>query len=309
MNIKPLSFSSIRTVSLAGRDIETDEEDFGAPYQAGSGFADFLCSLPNVGASSVLFALRDAIVAARRHKHAVTLVADERAWETGLSPLISRLIEQRIITALVLNGTAMQQDVEIALTGGTVQANGSASITDETGKVINDAIDFGASENFGIGESVGRTLNDLELEHLDHSAIATACRYGVPVSVHPMLGADSYTLHPKAHGESTGSTAVRDLRLLAGIFAESSHGVLINTASDRALMRVLVQALNAALNLGKSVDKLTCGNINGATGAASTLRRRLQELECGGHNLPGPAEIMTPLLFAAVIDAMGTQTE
>lgn len=313
MSIKPLSFGSLRTVPLAQRKVDSDGHDFGAPYQTGSSFGDFLCSLPNLGAGSDLFLLRDAIVRAHRHKHAVILACGSHVFDSGLSPLLSRLIENRIVTGLALTGAALLQDVEIALAGGTVspqereEADGNFCVTEETGKLINEAINFGASENLGIGQSVGKHLMDAELEHLDHSVIATAYRYGLPITIHPAIGADTFNLHPAAHGESIGATGMTDLRLLAGMLAQAGNGVLINIASSVVMPQVLLQAMNAARNLGKNVDKLTTAVIDAAPGAFAidNVVTRLPAPDGRGICIQGPDEIMVPLLFAAVMDALG----
>lgn len=313
MSIKPLSFSSLRTTPLAKRKVDSDGHDFGAPYRPGSSFSDFLCSLPNLGTASSLFGMRDAIIAAHRGGHPVILSCGGHVFDSGLSPLIVRLIEQRIITGIALTGAALLQDVEIALAGRTVTPQehalieGHYCVTDETGSLINNAINLGATENWGIGKSVGKKLTDSELEHLEHSVIATAYRYGVPVTVHPAIGADAFNLHPSAHGESLGATGMNDLRLLAGMMAEASHGVIINVASSVIMPRVLLQAVDAARNLGKKVDSLNTAVIdsNASISAIRNVVARLSQPNGKGYWLAGPDEILLPLLFAAVLDVLG----
>lgn len=313
MTVKPLSFASIKTVPIAKRLVDSDGKDFGAPYKAGNSFEDFLCSLPNLGCGGDLFHLRDAIVTAHRHQHAVILSCGGHVLDSGLGPLICRLIEQRIITGLALTGAAMEQDVEIALSGTTVTAHeselndGSYCITEETGCLINDAINFGVLENWNIGKSVGKRLQNSEFEHLDHSVIATACKYGVPLSVHPAIGADAFALHPAAHGESLGAAGMIDFRLLAGMLAKSSHGVVINVASSVVMPRVLLQAVDAARNLGKKIEGLTSAVIDPAASASaiSDVVTRLSQPDGKGYCLSGPDEILVPLLFASVLEALG----
>ena len=315
MTIKPLSFSSIKTVPLAKRMVDSDSKDFGAPYKAGSNFEDFLCSLPNLGCAGDLFHLRDAIVTAHRHKHAVILSCGGHVFDSGLGPLICRLIEQRIITGLALTGAAMEQDIEIALSGTTVTAreselkDGSYCITEETGCLINDAINFGVLENWNIGKSIGERLQHSEFEHLDHSVIATASRYGVPLSVHPAIGADAFALHPATHGESLGAASMIDFRLLAGMMAQSSHGVVINIASSVVMPRVLLQAVDAARNLGKKVEGLTSAVIDPTASASanSDVVTRLSQPGGKGYLLSGPDEVLVPLLFASVLEALGDE--
>jgi len=315
MMIKPLSLKKLKTVPLSQRKVDSDSKDFGAPYKAGSSLEDFLCSLPNLGCAGDLFHLRDAMVSAYRNKQAIILACGGHVFDSGLGPMICRLIEQKIITGLALTGAALEQDVEIAISGRTVTAHerelrkGNYCITEETGCLINDAINFGALENRGIGNSVGKRLNDAELEHLDHSVLATAFRYGVPVSVHPAIGADAFCFHPAARGESLGSTSTKDFRLLAGMMAASSHGVVINIASSVVMPRVLLQAVDAARNVGETIESLTTAVIDPAasSSAITDVVNRLSFPNGAGFWLSGPDEILVPLLFASVVETLGEE--
>ncbi len=315
MTIKPLSFTKIKTVPLSKRDVDSDGKDFAAPYKAGTGFENFLCSLPNLGCAGDLFRLRDAIVSAHRHGHQVFLACGGHVFDSGLGPLICRLIEQKLVTGIILTGAALEQDIEIAMLGQTVSASdralsdGKYCITEETGCMINDAINYGTSENWGLGQSVGKRLIESDLEHLDHSVVATAVRYGIPVTVHPAIGADAFGMHPAAHGESIGAAGFRDFRLLAGMLAEANHGVVINIASSVVLPRVLLQAVDAARNLGNNIENITSAVIDPAasTNAITDVVTRLSLPNGKGYWLSGPDEILVPLLFAAVLEALGDE--
>ncbi len=315
MKIKPLSFSGLKTVPLSRRKVEADEVDFGAPFSPGGSFADFLCSLPNLGCAHDLFRLRDAIVQAFRHRHGVILACGGHVLDAGLGPLICRLIERGIVSGIALTGAALIQDVEIALTGRTMRprdrdlTDGHYCVTDETGRLINEAINFGATENLPIGESVGKHLQDAELEHLDHSVLAIAYKFGVAASVHPAIGADAFVLHPEAHGESLGAAAMIDFRLLAGMLAEADRGVVLNVASSVVMPRVLLQAMDAARNLGRQVRGLTTAVIDPGA-SASAIRdvvTRLSQPDGEGFWLAGPDEILLPLLFASVMETLGEE--
>lgn len=317
MNVKALSFSKLKTVPLSKRQKDADGEDFGAPYRASGSFSDFLCSLPGLGATRDLIELRDAILTAHRKKKAIILGCGGHVMDSGLSPLLVRLIEQRLISGLVLTGEAMLQDVEIALSGHTLRSydrdpdSAGYMVTDETGRLINEAINFGAIENWGIGQSVGEKLLDAEPAHLDHSILATASRFNVPVTVHPAIGVDAFNLHPAAHGESLGATGFLEFRRLASMMSESSEGVIINVASAMLLPRLFMQARDAAINLGHKVEKVTAVVIDpsaSATAIADVVGRLSQN---GGRGiwLPGPDEILLPLLFASVADALGSDAD
>ncbi len=312
MNLKPLPFGKLKTTPLAQRQKDADSEDFGAPYRAGGSFSDFLCSLPGLGATRDLLALRDAILLAHRKKKSIILGCGGHVMDSGLSPLLVRLIEQRLVSGLVLTGAAMLQDVEIALSGHTLRsydrdaADEGYRVTTETGQLINEAINFGAIENWGIGQSVGEKLLDAEPDHLDQSVLATASRFNIPVTVHPAIGVDAFNLHPAAHGESLGAAGFTEFRLLAAMLAEASEGVVLNVASSVLLPRLFMQAVDAALNLGYNVEKLTTVVIDPASRptAISDVVERLSQNGGRGVWLQGPDEILLPLLFAAVVDVL-----
>jgi len=216
-----------------------------------------------------------------------------------------------------LTGAALEQDVEIAISGRTVTSRerelseGLYCITEETGCLINDAINHGALENQGVGYSVGKRLHESEFEHLDHSILATAFHYGVPVSVHPSIGADAFCFHPAARGESLGVSSTIDFRLLAGMMAVSSHGVVINIASSVVMPRVLLQAVDAARNVGKKIEAVTTAVIDPAASSAAItdVVTRLSLPNGAGYWLSGPDEVLVPLLFAAVLEALGDEVD
>lgn len=312
MTIKPLNLKQLKTVPLSQRKVETEDINFGSPYSAGGSFADFLCSLPDVGCAKKIFQLRDTIVDAHRRGRTIVLGVGGHVIDVGLNPLIVRLIELRIISALALTGAAMLQDVEIALAGHTIRyrdqelQEGHFCVTEETGRLINEAINFGTLEGWGIGESVGRRLLDQEVPNADHSILANAVKYGTTITVHPAIGADAFNLHPTVHGESLGTAGLRDFSLLGGVMAELSGGVLLNIASNTILPRVFLQAVDAARNLGNRIEKVTAVVIDQgpANHAYEDVVQRLSQPQGTGIWLQGPDEIMLPLLFAAVNDAI-----
>ncbi|MDQ6988669.1 MAG: hypothetical protein Q9M19_02210 [Mariprofundaceae bacterium] len=310
MSVKPLAFSQLKTVPLSQRQADAQERDFGAPFRAGGSFADFLCALPGLGVSGDLFLLRDAITTAFRNQQDVILGCGGHVFEAGLSPFLVRLIEQKLITGVALTGAAMLQDVEIALTGHTLQGK-TNRITQETGLLINESIVAGAAQNKGIGYSIGTCLMETDAKHLDHSVLATACRFGVPITVHPAIGADMFNLHPLVHGESLGAAGMTDFRLLAGMMANASGGVLLNVASSVVIPRLFAQAAEAARNLEYHIDRVTVGVIE-KKATSTSISGLCDAFDSGGGQtlcLTGAEEVMLPLLFAAVTDDLAEELD
>ncbi|MFQ5355743.1 MAG: hypothetical protein ACE5DY_04500 [Mariprofundaceae bacterium] len=314
MPVKPLSFGKLIPTSLLDRNIEVDGEDFGSSYRAGESFADFLCSLPGLGVSARLLLARDAIVSAHRHEQRLILGCGAAAITSGLNPVIIHLLEAQLVGGLVLTGEACAKDVEIALSGSSFChreddiPESLSQGTAEAGQLINEALAFGAGEGWGIGKAVGRKLLDSEYQHLDHSLLAIACHYGIPATVLPVIGGDSFNLHPLAHGESLGATGHTDFRVLTTMVAGANRGVLINVASS-LIPKLFLQSVDAARNLGNPVEKLTFVEINPAPASplAEDTFRCLAKPDGQSLILPGPSEILLPLLFASVLDAIGVR--
>jgi len=313
MSLRPLSFQSLNTPSLATRPSDTEDADFAALCPAGSSFSDFLSSLPGIGLARDLFLVRDAMVNALRHKRGVVLACGGHVISAGLSPLIVRAIEQHRITALALTGDALLQDVEVALAGHTLLRrsrdcnSGVFGVSEEAGQLINHAIHVGARENQGIGQATALALLDSDAEYVQHSIIAAAERAGIPVTVHPAIGMDALAIHPKSHGESLGATGLLDFQLLAAALGRGKPGVILNVASSMVLPRVLVQAAELAAQVANPLEEITAVMMATRNDAYANqdLLARLIDDKGQGFNLPGAEELLLPLLFAAVQDVLG----
>ncbi|MDQ6963126.1 MAG: hypothetical protein Q9M28_11490 [Mariprofundaceae bacterium] len=312
MKRQALSFQAIKTSAFLERQPEVDEKNFSAPYHAGGSFMDFFYSLSNLGSSKNLCALRDTLVQTHQQKKPIILGLNEQAIETGMSPFFIHLMEQRLISSLAMTAQAMLQDVEIALCGHTCslqehreQSDNEVRLTTEAGALIHGAINQDDASELGLAQRVGQALLNSEASHLDHSLLAVATRYHIPLTVHPAVGADSFMLHPEAKGDALGSCSFEDFRRLAALLAQSSNGVVINLASSVILPRIFSHALDAARNLGHDVSDLHLLMID-TTKTASVKNMRHCFETCSGQAtyLPGPSEVLLPLLFASVLEAL-----
>jgi len=108
-----------------------------------------------------------------------------------------------------------------------------------------------------------------------------------------------------------GVTSIKDFRLLAGMMAASNHGVVINVASSVVMPRVLLQAVDVARNVGKTIEAVTTAVIDPAASSSAIIDvvNRLSLPKGAGYWLSGPDEILVPLLFAAVVEALGDEIE
>lgn len=106
----------------------------------------------------------EKIRAARAKDRPVILAFGAHTIKNGMAPTLIALIREGWVTHLSTNGAGIIHDWEFAFQGTSsedVRANvslGQFGIWDETGFYINLAINVGAFEGLGYGESVGRMI-------------------------------------------------------------------------------------------------------------------------------------------------------
>ena len=160
-----MDFSEIKTYSIKDRRHKVKLSNLGS-IPVGDSFADFYDSLPRLLGSEDLHTVARAIARASLKKHEVILAMGAHPIKCGLSPLIVHLMEQRILTCVALNGAGSIHDFEMAFIGETSEdvaqtlRDGSFGMVEETGRILNQAMAEGCSENRGAGESVGRHILD-----------------------------------------------------------------------------------------------------------------------------------------------------
>ena len=155
----------MRTVPIARRPNKVRAEEFATPPGDDRSFAAFLGALPDVLAARDFLALaRD--IATPRAKRGVVVMVGGHVVKTGLAPILIDLMRRGIITHLAMNGSAAIHDYEIARWGGTredVQAglrDGTFGMAEETGREMNEAFIRGQREQWGMGESLARALDE-----------------------------------------------------------------------------------------------------------------------------------------------------
>jgi hypothetical protein len=155
---EPLDISKLSTYPLAARQSKVTTQDFARPLASGAAGNVFLESLPNILAARDLRELATLIRAAKQKQRAVIVGLGGHVIKTGLAPVLIDLMKRGFINALVFNGSAMIHDFEIALVGATSEdvdatlGSGAFGMAEETGTLINDAINAGANEDVGMGD-------------------------------------------------------------------------------------------------------------------------------------------------------------
>jgi hypothetical protein len=301
--------SGVRTYPLKSRKSKAKTEDFAHPVGRGASVQQLLASLPNVLAAADLRAVVAAIVEAKRGGAGVVWGLGAHVIKTGLGPILIDLMERGFVSALATNGAAIIHDFEVALAGATSEdvdealGPGQFGMADETGRLLNGAINDGVARGLGIGRSVADYLHERQPQHARSSVLAAAGRLAIPVTVHVAVGTDIIHMHPLASGAALGEGSMRDFRYFVSNVARLERGVYLNCGSAVVLPEVFLKAVALARNRGLALTGLTTVNLdfvrlyrpqtNVVTRPTAGIGR--------GYSLVGHHEIMIPLLAAAVI--------
>ena len=302
--------SAVRTYPLASRRSKANAGDFAAPYAPGSGIRGWMSSLPRILAGADFTAVVDAIAAARKGERVVLWGIGAHVVKTGLGPVLIDLMERGFVSALATNGAAIIHDFELALSGATSEevdealGPGRFGMADETGRLLNAAINDGVARGQGIGQAVGEWLDRSRPSQVHLSLAAAAARLQIPLTVHVGIGTDIIHMHPAASGAALGEGSLRDFRYLVSNVARLEHGVFLNCGSAVILPEVFLKAVALARNAGLALQGLTTVNmdfIRHYRAETNVVSRPVAGIG-RGHSLVGHHELMIPLLAAALIE-------
>jgi hypothetical protein len=303
--------SGVHTYPLSSRTSKAHSTDFAKPLRRGAGVRELIESLPNILAAADFKAVVSAIGAAYQAHRGVLWGLGAHVIKTGLSPVIVDLMERGFVSALAVNGAVVIHDFELALSGSTSEevdealGPGRFGMADETGRLLNQAINDGVRAGLGMGQAVGRRLRELRASHESLSVVAAAERLAIPVTVHVGIGTDIIHMHPDASGAALGEGSLRDFRFFVSNVARLAGGVYLNCGSAVVLPEVFLKAVALVRNRGISLDGLTTVNVDFAR-LYRPLTNVVSRPVAGigkGYSLVGHHEIMIPLLAAALIDA------
>ncbi|HXN87183.1 MAG TPA: hypothetical protein VN867_14005 [Candidatus Binataceae bacterium] len=308
MKTRPIDPKRARTRKLATLSRLVRRDNFASEVKAGSSMRGFLDSLPEVLAAADLRELARRIATANRQKRNFLLMSGAHPIKVGLGPIICGMLRDGIISAIASNGAAIIHDFELAYAGRTSEdvgaglSEGSFGMAEETGAFLNRAAKIAAAENRGLGEIVGREIQNAKLKFREQSVFATAYKIGALATVHVTIGADIVHMHPDADGAAIGKASMTDFHRLTAVVAELSRGVVINLGSAVVMPEVFLKALNLARNLGRSVTNFTAADMDFIRHYRPRNNVVERPTENGGHRmvLTGHHELMLPLLAAAV---------
>ncbi|HAK61207.1 MAG TPA: hypothetical protein DCO77_12645 [Nitrospiraceae bacterium] len=306
--MKELDISKLRTYSLKDRASKVQIDDFSRPHRKGASFKEFFSSLPKILAAKGIQDVAAAVVQARKDNKPVMLGMGAHSIKVGLSPVIIDLMESGMITSLSLNGAGIIHDFELAFIGQTSEdvdkeiLSGAFGMAEETGAMLNQAIRSASAG--GIGEAVGKLIDDGAFPYKEKSLLAAGARLGIPVTVHIAIGTDIIHMHPSFDGQATGAAAQKDFVRFCSLVSELEGGVYINLGSAVLLPEIFLKAVTLCRNLGHTLQHFTTVNMDFIQHyRPSTNVVRRPTLEGGrGFAITGHHEIMFPLLAAAIKD-------
>jgi hypothetical protein len=302
--------SGIRTYPLASRSSKVRAPDFAKPYKPGSGVRGLVDGMPAILGAADFKAVVAAVRAARSAQRGIVWGLGAHVLKTGLSPVLIELMEQGYVSAIALNGAGVIHDFEIALSGATSEdvdealGPGRFGMAEETGRLLNQAINGGVAQGLGLGQAVSAYLGANRPAHAHLSVIAAASRLEIPVTVHVAIGTDIIHMHPDASGAALGEGSLRDFRYFVSNVARLERGVYLNCGSAVVLPEVFLKAVALARNKGRSLEGLTTVNLDFMRmyrAQTNVVSRPVQGIG-RGYSLVGHHEILIPLLAAALIE-------
>src|SRR4029077_3149563 len=130
----------------------------------GSDFKAIVCAIRAPRAASAFKPIGPPTRSARAADRGIVWGIGAQVVKTGLSPILIDLMERGFVSALATNGAGVIHDFEVALAGATSEdvddalGPGRFGMAEETGRLLNGAINDGVRDGLGIGQAVGRFL-------------------------------------------------------------------------------------------------------------------------------------------------------
>ena len=300
--------SGVVTYPLKSRASKARAEDFARPAPDGATVRVLVDSLPDILAAADFKAVVRAIGDAKRGDGGIVWGIGAHVIKTGLGPVLVDLMERGFVSALATNGAAIIHDFEVALVGATSEdvddtlGPGRFGMAEETGRLLNTAINDGVAGGLGIGQAVTSYLSTKEPQFARASLLCAAARLGIPVTVHVAIGTDIIHMHPAANGAAIGAGSLRDFKYFVSNVARLERGVYLNCGSAVVLPEVFLKAVALARNRGAALAGLTTVNLDFIRQyrPQTNVVSRPTAGTGRGYTLIGHHEIMIPLLAAAL---------
>ena len=309
----PIDMTKVKTYPIKNRKNKVKIEDFAGIYTRDTTFKYFIDSLPKILAGNDFRNVVKSIVNAHQNDKPVIFAIGGHVIKCGLGSIIIDLMKRGIVSAIAMNGSSSIHDFEISIIGETSEdvgdslEDGSFGMVEETGRLMNEAINEGVKHGMGMGEALGRKILEVDAPYRDYSVLAAGIKIDVPVTIHVAIGTDIIHQHRFANGAAIGEASFIDFRIFTSIITNlGDGGVFVNIGSAVILPEVFLKALSIARNLGYSVFNFTTANLD-----MIQLYRPTQNvvkrptIKSGrGYTITGHHELMIPLLYRAILEEL-----
>ncbi len=208
----------------------------------------------------------ERLAEARRSCAARILMMGAHVLRAGVNRHIIDMMERGWIDHLAVNGAGLIHDYELARVGATTESvaryirTGEFGLWCETGE-LNEWVREAASLGSGLGENVGRRLEESDFPHRELSVLAAAWRLAVPATAHVGIGYDILHEHPNCDGGAFGETSYRDFLIFARSVERLERGVLLAFGSavmaPEVYLKALAMARNVARQEGREIRRFT----------------------------------------------------
>ncbi|MFH1287791.1 MAG: hypothetical protein ABII25_03740, partial [bacterium] len=308
MKYKAVDLKKVKTYSIKERKNLVSDKNFAKPFNGNGSFNDFYNSLPDIHAGHNFREVINSFAEAYRQKKTIVFLLGGHVIKCGLSPVIIDLMKDGIITAVALNGAGSIHDFEVAFGGSTSEdvpetlKDGRFGMVEETGSLMNSAINNGAKNDIGIGHALGSAIESLKLPNCKDSILYWGKKLDIPVTVHIAIGTDIIHQHPSADGKALGHGSFLDFRLFCGVISNLEKGVVCNFGSAVILPEVFLKALTIARNLNYRVENFTAVNFDQIQHYRPNKNIIERPVMGGGkgYSFTGHHEFMLPLLAAGI---------
>lgn len=231
---------------------------------------------PKATANKNIKTVAERIIQAKKGCSAVILMMGAHVLRSGVQRYLIDLMDRGYISCIAMNGACTIHDFEFAFIGQTTESvaryikDGRFGNWREIG-YINDIVAQAAKESVGLGEAVGKAIEQGKFPHKDISIFASGYRSDVLLTVHVGIGYDITHQHPNFDGAAYGATSYIDFLRFAKILEKLEGGVVMNFGSAVMAPEVFLKALSLTRNISRQRGKYI---------------RNFTTLVCDLHSLP-----------------------
>ncbi len=116
---------------------------------------------------------------------------------------------------------------------------------------MNEFIAAAAERGEGLGEAVGRVIEEEQLPRRELSLAAAGWRANVPITSHVGVGSDIIHAHANCNGAALGAASYTDFLLFTQTISQLDGGVYLNIGSAVTGPEVYLKALSMARNVAR----------------------------------------------------------